>query len=442
MRHYGSIRQPLLWLSFISCIAAFAAAQDGDFIPDDSALRTEIEILVDVSGTMHPETTNGAVQVVADLILGHFRRPESGRQDAHAFWQPYEGEDREMLDYLRPKANDGELKYYFTEVDYFRRLFTGEGKVEPLAGDSDLINITFFGDRERTLDPEARSPFRLGELHHLVKRAREEKFRDEHTNLKLALAQIRKRKGREDRYYLFVISDCQEDSEQNKDDEKTLTNWGPENSDDKAHVVALLAHQPPGKAANGRNKPYICMMAVGFDPLVPLKEDASEKDVEVKKVPKIGGAIRLLGGLASETPKVFRNQVPFLAWQIECGPEDEGTPENYKFRVIIEDPLTKSFGCFAMNGPGSDFKTRISLDQEHLFYDKIGTPWGRGLPPGNWKVTVEEQNGLLKPMNGNIIVLRERIAAMPVAILAGLTSLLLFVYSWWAVRQRRSVGAR
>lgn len=435
MRHHWTNLPRTPWVVLVSCIAtALAGAQDEGEVTYDAVLRKDIEILVDVSGSMHPETAREAIHVVADLIRGQFRRPASGRVDVHAHWQPFDGEDSKMLDSLRVKSAD--RKYHFSEVDYFRRLFSGEGEVEPLAGDYDQINITFFGDRSRTLDPAARFTYRMGELHRIAELTQLQEFRDQHTNLRLAMAQVRSRKGSQSGYYLFVISDAQDDPELRKEDQVLLGNWGPERFSREDHVVAVLAHQPPGLVGR-KTKPYICMVAAGFDPLVERSK------VVAKEVPKIEGAITLLGGLASETPKVFHNQAPFLAWQVERAPDAAGKPEDYKFRISLEDRDAPDLMVFAMNQANWQGVTRISLDEKSLFNDPQGRiPRARDLPAGNWIVTIEEQEGRLKTVSGTIVVTRERIAALPIAILAGATSLLLFVYSWWAVRQRRPAGAK
>ncbi len=413
--------------------AAFAGAQDEGDGALDSVLRKDIEIIVDVSGSMHPETAKEAVAVVADLIRGQFRRPSSGRVDMHANWQPFEGEDTRMLDYLRVKGAD--RKFHFLEVDYFRRLFTGEGEIVPLAGDFDQINITYFGDRNRALDPASRLTYRMGELHRMAEFAQTQDFRDQHTNLQLAMASIRSRKGSQGGYYLFVISDAQDDPELEAADQMLLDNWGPLRFARDDHGVAILAHQPPGLVGR-KTKPYICMVAAGFDPVVETRKAVS------KEVPKVEGAITLLGGLASETPKVFHNQAPFLAWQVERAPGAEEKPHDYKFRVSLEDRDAPDLMVFAMNQANWQGVTRISLDEKSLFNDPQGRlPRARNLPAGNWIVTIEEQDGRLKTVSGNIVVTRAGIAALPIAILAGATSLLLFVYSWWAVRQRRPARA-
>ena len=426
---------PTSWVGLVSCIvAAFAVAQDEGDVTDDAVLRKDIEILVDVSASMHPETAREAIHVVADLIRGQFRRPASGRLDMHEHWQSFDGEDLKMLEYLRVKSAD--RKYHYPEVDYFRRLFTGEGAVEPLAGDFDQINITFFGDRGRTLDPSSRFTYRMGELHRMAELTQSQEFHDQHTNLRLALAQIRSRKGSQVGYYLFVISDAQDDPELKPEDQGVLGNWGPERFSRGDHVVALLAHQPPGLVGR-KTKPYICMVAAGFDPVI------EKRKVVTKEVPKVEGAITLLGGLASETPKVFHNQAPFLAWQVERAPGAEGKPQNYKFRISLEDRDAPDLMVYAMNQADWQGVSRISLDEKSLFNDSQGRiPRARDLPAGNWIVTIEEQDGRLKTVSGNIVVTRERITTLPIAILAGATSLLLFVYSWWAVRQRRPAGAR
>jgi hypothetical protein len=433
--HHWKFLTPAFLAVIVSCVAAGpAGAQDEGAATDDAVLRKDIEILVDVSGSMHPETAKEAVNVVADLIRGQFRRPVSGRMDLHDAWRPFENEDARMLDYLRLKSAD--RKYHFSEVDYFRRLFTGEGEVEPLAGDFDQINMTFFGDRSRTLDPAARISYRMGELHRMGEFTQAQEFRDQHTNLRLALAQVRSRKGSQGGYYLFVISDCQDDAERKDEDQLMLGNWGPERFSREDHVVAVLAHQPPGLVGR-KTKPYICMVAAGFDPVVEKKKEVA------KELPKVEGAITLLGGLASEIPKVFRNQVPFLAWQVERAPGVEGNPVDYKFRISLEDRDAPELMVYAINQAAWQGVTRISLDEKSLFNDPQGKiPRARDLPAGNWIVTVEEQDGRLKTVSGTIVVARERIAAMPIAILAGATSLLLFAYSWWAVRQRRPAGVR
>ena len=64
---------------------------------------------------------------------------------------------------------------------------------------------------------------------------------------------------------------------------------------------------------------------------------AETRRVVTEEVPELEGAITLLGGLASETPKVFRNEAPFLAWQVERGEAPGGDPAGYRFRVSLED---------------------------------------------------------------------------------------------------------
>ena len=62
------------------------------------------------------------------------------------------------------------------------------------------------------------------------------------------------------------------------------------------------------------------------------------------------------------------------------------------------------------------------------------------MPSGNWIFTIEELEGRLKPTSGTIVVERKQDSALTIASLAGATSLLLFLYSWWAVRQRRTAA--
>ncbi len=436
LRHPQPVRQlrnrlwTALWLTLLTCSAAAQEADAGN----DELLRKDIEILVDVSGSMDAGTASEAIDVVVDLIRGQFKRDASNRKDMHGHWQPFEGNDPEMLAYLRVENADRE--YHFLQVDYFRRLLTGEGEVKPLAGDFDQISITFLGDRSRTLDPASRFTYRMGDLHRMAELTRAQEFRDQNTNLRLAMAQARSRKGSQAGYYLFIISDGHDDPEASDDDQALLGNWGPDKFSHEDHGIAVLAHQPPGKVGR-KTKPYICMVAAGFDPVV-ISRQVVTKEVEV---PKVDGAITLLGGLASETPKVFRNQAPFLAWQIERDATAADKPLDYKFRVSLEDRDAPELMVYAMNSGEWQGVSRLSLDAKSLFDD----PQGRGLrardlPAGNWIFTVEELEGRLKPASGTIIVERERNAVLPVAILAGATSLLLFGYSWWAVRQRRPVG--
>jgi hypothetical protein len=424
------------WIAaWLALLAGTAAAQDDGAASTDELLRKDIEILVDVSGSMHPETAWAAIDVVADLIRGQFRRAASGRTGLHEPWQPFEGDDKEMLDYLR--VENADRQYHFLQVDYFRRLFTGEGEVKPLAGDFDQINITFFGDRQRTLEASSRFTYRMGDLHRLSDLTRAQEFRDQHTNLALAMAQIRSRKGSRAGYYLFVISDGHDDPEHSPADQSLLDNWGPDRFARDDHGIAVLAHQPPGLIGR-KTKPYICMVAAGFDPVVVTRKVAAP---EAAPPPKIEGAITLLGGLASETPKVFRNQAPFLAWQIERDPTAADQPLDYKFRISLEDREAPELMVYAMNTGNWQGVSRLSLDAKSLFNDAQGKmPRARDLPVGNWVFTVEELEGRLKPASGTIVVERERDAVLPMAILAGATSLLLFGYSWWAVRQRRPVG--
>ena len=161
--------------------------------PDGGVLRKDIEILVDISGSMDSATACEAIDVVTDLIHGQLHRPASPRQDIHKHWEPYEGSDPKMLGYLRVENADKTFNYL--GVDYFRRLLTGEGEVEPLAGEFDQINITYFGDRSRTLDPKSRFSYRMGDLHRISDLTLTQEFRDKHTNLRLAMAQVRSRKG-------------------------------------------------------------------------------------------------------------------------------------------------------------------------------------------------------------------------------------------------------
>jgi len=435
VRHHHKSMPRTSWMVLFSCMAAgLAVAQESADVSYDAVLRKDIEILVDVSGSMHQETAWEAIEVVAGIIQGQFLRPASGRVDIHKHWLPFEGTDPEMLNYLR--VENADQKFHFMNVDYFRRLFTGEGDVEPLAGDFDQVNITFFGDRGRTLDPAERMTYRMGDLHRMSELTRAQTFRDQHTNLRLAMAQVRSRKGSQGGYYLFVISDGHDDPELSEKDQPLLDNWGPDKFSREDHGVAVLAHQPPGKVGN-KTKPYICMVAAGFDPATETQKAVTQE------VPKIEGAITLLGGLASETPKVFRNQAPFLAWQVETAPGAEGKANDYKFRVSLEDRDAPELMVFAMNAANWLGVTRISLDEKTLFDDSQGRGLrAQNLPAGNWIFTVEEQQGRLKPVSGTIVVTREKIAALPIAILAGTTSLLLFLYSWWAVRQRRTTAAR
>ncbi|WP_035607861.1 hypothetical protein [Haloferula sp. BvORR071] len=430
--HFAMRRRLYQWACLL--LAGIASAQDPSTIPapdpDGEVLRKDIEIIVDVSGSMDSATACEAIDVVTDLIRGQMRRPSSGRADVHEHWQPYEASDPKMLGYLR--VENADKRYNFLKVDYFRRLLTGEGEVKPLAGDFDQINITYFGDRERTLDPSSRFTYRMGDLHRMGELTRTQQFKDGHTNLQLAMAQVRSRKGSQAGYYLFVISDGQDDPEVNEKDATLLGNWGPDRFLKDDHGIVVLAHQPPGQVGK-KTKPYICMVAAGFDPVTETQK------VVTKEVPKIEGAITLLGGLASETPKVFLNQAPYLAWQIERDPTAQGPGNDYKFRIMLEDRDAPQLMVYALNTPEWQGVSRISLDAKTLFDDAKG----RGLraaelPPGNWIFTVEEQEGRLKPTSGTIVVERKRDSALAIASLAGLTSLLLFAYSWWAVRQRRS----
>jgi len=418
-----------LWAGLL--LGGAAHAQE-EAAPDayGGVLRKDIEILVDISGSMDSGTACEAVDVVTDLIRGQLRRPASGRVDIHEHWQPFEGSDAKMLGYLR--VENADKKYHFLQVDYFRRLLTGEGEVEPLAGDYDQINITYFGDRSRTLDPANRFTYRMGDLHRMGELTRVQEFRDQHTNLRLAMAQVRSRKGSQAGYYLFVISDAQDDPEANEKDVPLLDNWGPDKFLNDDHGIVVLAHQPPGQVGR-KIKPYICMVAAGFDPV------AETRKVVTKEVPKIEGAITLLGGLASETPKVFRNQAPYLAWQIERDPKAIGPADDYKFRVMLEDRDAPELMVYALNQPNWQSVSRISLDATTLFDDAQGRGQrAQDLPPGNWIFTIEEQQGRLKPTSGTIVVEKKRDSALAIAALAGATSLLLFAYSWWAVRQRRT----
>lgn len=423
-----------LWTALrLTLLIGGAAAQEAD-LGNDEFLRKDIEILVDVSGSMHDETAWEAIDVVVDLIRGQFKRDASGRKEMHGEWMPFEGNDPEMLSYLRVENADRE--YHFLQVDYFRRLLTGEGEVKPLAGDFDQVSITFLGDRARTLDPASRFTYRMGDLHRMAELTRAQEFRDQHTNLRLAMAQARSRKGSQAGYYLFIISDGHDDPEASDDDQALLGNWGPDKFSHDDHGIAVLAHQPPGKVGR-KTKPYICMVAAGFDP-VEISRQVVTKEAEL---PKIDGAISLLGGLASETPKVFRNQAPFLAWQIERDPAAADKPGDYKFRVSLEDRDAPELMVYAMNSGNWQGVSRLSLDEKSLFNDPQGRMLrARDLPAGNWIFTVEELDGRLKPASGTIIVEREGNAVLPIAFLAGATSLLLFGYSWWAVRQRRPVG--
>jgi hypothetical protein len=429
-RHFRMTGRLSLWAGLL--LGSAAIAQDETATPDPygGILRKDIEILVDISGSMDPATACEAVDVVTDLIRGRLRRPSSGRMDIHEHWQPFEGSDPKMLGYLR--VENADRQYHFLQVDYFRRLLTGEGEVEPLAGDYDQINITYFGDRARTLDPASRFTYRMGDLHRMGDLTRVREFRDQHTNLRLAMAQVRSRKGSQAGYYLFVISDGQDDPEANEKDVPLLDNWGPDKFLTDDHGIVVLAHQPPGQVGK-KIKPYICMVAAGFDPV------AETRKVVTKEVPKVEGAITLLGGLASEVPKVFRNQPPFLAWQIERDPTVPDQGGGYKFRVMLEDRDAPELMVYALNSENWQGVSRISLDAKTLFDD----PQGRGqrardLPPGNWIFTIEEQEGRLKPTSGTIVVEKKRDSALAIASLAGATSLLLFLYSWWAVRQRRT----
>lgn len=424
------------WIAaWLALLAGPAAAQDDGSTANDELLRKDIEILVDVSGSMHPETAWAAIDVVADLIRGQFRRAASGRTGLHEPWLPFEGDDKKMLDYLR--VENADRQYHFLEVDYFRRLFTGEGEVKPLAGDFDRVNITFFGDRARTLAASSRFAFRMGDLHRISDLTRAQEFRDQNTNLRLAMAQVRSRKGSQAGYYLFVISDGHDDPETSPADQALLDNWGPDKFERDDHGIAVLAHQPPGQVGR-KTKPYICLVAAGFDPVVVTRKVVAAPEAPP---PKIDGAITLLGGLASESPKVFRNQAPFLAWQIERDPSAADKPLDYKFRVSLEDRDAPELMVYALNTGNWQGVSRLSLDAKSLFNDAQGKmPRARDLPAGNWVFTVEELEGRLKPASGTIVVERKRDAVLPVALLAGATSLLLFGYSWWAVRQRRSVG--
>lgn len=423
------------WLVLRACLfltGVAAAQEEATPAPDafGGVLRKDIEILVDISGSMDSATACEAIDVVTDLIRGQLRRPASGRVDVHDHWQPYEGSDPKMLGYLR--VENADKQYNFLKVDYFRRLLTGEGNVEPLAGDFDQINITYLGDRARTLDPASRFTYRMGDLHRMGELTRKQQFRDGHTNLRLAMAEVRSRKGSQAGYYLFVISDGQDDPETDEKDAQLLANWAPDNFLKTDHGIVVLAHQPPGQVGK-KTKPYICMVAAGFDPVVETQK------VVTKEVPKIEGAITLLGGLASETPKVFRNQAPFLAWQIERDPKAPGPGDDYKFRVVLEDRDAPKVMFYALNKENWHGVSRISLDAATLYDDAKGRGQrAADLPPGNWIFTIEEQEGRLKPTSGTIIVERKRDSALAIASLAGITSLLLFAYSWWAVRQRRS----
>jgi hypothetical protein len=276
----------------------------------------------------------------------------------------------------------------------------------------------------------------MGHLHRMEELTRAQEFRDQNTNLRLAMAQARSRKGSQAGYYLFIISDGHDDPEASDEDQALLGNWGPDKFSREDHGIAVLAHQPAGKVGR-KTKPYICMVAAGFDPVVVSRQAAAPEVV----LPKVDGAITLLGGLASETPKVFRNQAPFLAWQIERGAAATDPPADYKFRVSLEDRDAPELMVYAMNSGNWQGVSRLSLDGKSLFNDPQGkVPRARDLPAGNWIFTVEELDGRLKPASGTIVVERKRDAVLPVALLAGATSLLLFGYSWWAVRQRRPVG--
>ena len=115
-----------------------------------------------------------------------------------------------------------------------------------------------------------------------------------------------------------------------------------------------------------------------------------------------------------------------------------GSAAGYRFRVSLEDRDAPQLMVYALNSENWQGVTRISIDEDSLFNDPEGRiKRAKDLPPGNWIFTVQEQSGRLKPASGTIVVTRGRDAALPVAILAAFTSLLLFVYSWWAVRQGR-----
>lgn len=434
------IRSSLAYAALGLCVAAPAGwAQGGDEgSSDDEVLRKDIEILVDVSGSMHGKTALEAIEVVADLIRGQFRRTEA-RRDVHAHWVPFQGKAPRMLPYLL--VENADLEFNFLEVDYFHRLFTGEGEVRPLAGEHNRINVTFFGDRMRTPEPKKnRFTYLLGDLHRMEKLTRVQEFRDQKTNLQLAMAEVRSRKGTKAGYYLFVISDGEDDPERADEDKLLLANWGPDNFSRDDHGIAILAHQGGGKVGK-KTKPYICLVAAGFDPVkeVELARVVSPAEPKVK----MEGAVTLLGGLASETPKLFRNEAPFLAWQVERGPDVDEPQGGYRFRVSLEDQNAPRVIRFAMNPEKQQGMTRISIDKETLFKDPRGKQRRvKDLSEGDWVFTIEEQNGRLKPASGVLVMTREQERVLPFAILAGVTSLLLMAYSWWAVRRRRMVARR
>src|SRR5687767_8153437 len=76
-----------LWAGLLLGGAAYAHEEAA---PDayGGVLRKDIEILVDISGSMDSATACEAVDVVTDLIRGQLRRPASGRVDIHEHWQP------------------------------------------------------------------------------------------------------------------------------------------------------------------------------------------------------------------------------------------------------------------------------------------------------------------------------------------------------------------
>jgi len=394
--------------------------------------QKDVVILVDVSASVDVEVTKQAVDVATDMILGRFLRSEQ-KMPIHKAWEPQIRPNR-VVPYF--EVRNADAGYRYLKADYLRNLLTGEGELDPLTARSQTVQVIFFGDRGRTMSNKQRNPSTVVDLKStldgVVRETKKfKKFKDQTTHLRLALAHARKLRGEGAEYYLFLISDAQDDpAPLSGDDQRLIADWGPESNRSRDdHSVVVLEHR--GGGGSGKTKPYICMVAVGFD---PAKKDPV---IEVPEESKEEGFVRLLGGLADGSPKAFRDEEPFVAWQVERLPDKELSGD-YRYFVTIRDQDAPDLVLYGMN-PSARAVSRLSLDGKFLFNDKAGKqPRNVNLPPGNWMVTIEEELGRLKPSTAYIQVDRSKRFPYLISGVAGGCSFLLFAYSWWAARYRGS----
>lgn len=356
-------------------------------------LRRDVAVLVDVSASViQQDWKNDDKEIVRKVIMGLRRDSDLGSD-----WVINTELGEEVVaPYYREGLADGSMPL----------LESGNSLIIMRFGDLKTIRESVMESRPITnVEADTRAYFEdpnRGYPRYSSIRQNNE-FTDQKTNITLAKAKVHRLMAREEGYYLIVVSDEDPDEELEKltaDELTMIREW--EGRTGVTNIVTLRRRTSQLK---------ISLRAVGFDP---------DPNVQIKRAqrytppePKL--AIEFLGALGESTetfPHRPLTDPPYLAWQVN---EDREAPREFMVKL---EPIE-----------GQNTPPAMVAKASFVVYDRAELD-------GKYRVKVESVASGVAPPRDAYIEIRRRWDFLPyLALVTGILSVTVFIYTWWTLRQ-------